>query len=240
MTTALLLFSALLGCQAEEALASAALRPAEEAPVEAADPAAEGAQPATESLLALRLKLDALPPRQLARARDAGVTLITNCPFNRGAAQVPLVMQRVLARHADPALASLKAGVDAHVAVLDQLGLSALPAPGYGDYLYMSSAGVVSGAELAASPDPVGLSLILMQDLPGLVQGYDDHTLDKIHQSGAVLGAATGDRWPLKHELEGFSREMAELMAEGSLSAAAFADLEALSGLLDEYVGHRC
>lgn len=199
----------------------------------------EGLGPAAATLQVVRADLAALSPEQRAEASRAVVEMITNCPFNRSSVQVAMVLQHVLDRHDDPALAPLRSAVDDHVAALDLLGATALPLPRQGDYLHRDMAGLVTGPQLLAAPDPIATAHQLLAQVLDLVGAYDAQTTDRLEAAGAVLAPATHDQWPMKNQLLGVRVELKRL-ADTDLDPRLQADVVALHALLDEYLSLTC
>ncbi|MFT4626507.1 MAG: hypothetical protein ACI8PZ_005184 [Myxococcota bacterium] len=182
-----------------------------------------------------------------AAVRDAARELATQCPYNRATMQLPQVLDGVLARTAGaiPAIhrehaGVLAAGVSAHVALLTAIGAADLPTPLHSDYLSkLPPAALVSGASLRADPDPIGRTRALLDVLPGLVEGYDPITVDRIDAATATMAAATRDQWPMKLHMLTW-RDGIQDLALVAETEAARAELKAADDLLDTLLQQRC
>ncbi|MCB9779194.1 MAG: hypothetical protein H6742_11575 [Alphaproteobacteria bacterium] len=199
----------------------------------------EGAEPATGSLQRIHGDFAQLTPDQQRQARDAAASIISDCPYNRSMVQVPLVLQQVLARHDDPALSAVKAGVDAHVAVLRDLGVDALPLPAAGRNLDRPLVGLTTAAALRDSADPIGETRVLVDQIEGLVAAYDADTVARITTAADTLAKATGGQWALEGQLVGLQKELQRVLLVVE-DPALRVELIALDGLLAELVRQAC
>ncbi len=142
-----------------------------------------------------------------APAMAAVTELATNCPYNRGTFMLLLTLDRELARLDPQALpegerarfALVVRGVAAQVRVLRTLGGDELPDPIIGEYLagdFVSRPPMPGGAAFAASLDPIGDTLAVLSQVPGLVQDMPVSTHDRVERAWATLGATVDDdRW---------------------------------------------
>ena len=230
----------LAGCQPTAATAEAWPSPPPDALSAAPHSLArEGVEPATASLRRIHDGFTQLTPDQQRQARQAAASIISDCPYNRSMVQVPLVLQQVLARHDEPALTAVKAAVDAHVVVLRDLGVDALPPPVAGGNLDRPLRGLTTAAALRDSADPIGETRVLVDQIEGLVAAYDADTLARISTAADTLGKATEGQWALEGPLVGMQRELQRVLLVTE-DPALRVELIALDGLLAELVRQSC
>lgn len=251
MTTRWILLAALVACQpaANVSTAAAATETQVEdegsvgVPASLARNPMEGAEAgpaqAAQSLRQVREGLESLPPERLERVQAAALELVKSCPYNRSAVQIPLVMSRVLAPHDDPSLTVLKAGVAEHVAVLDLLGLTALPLPQPTDYLHQAMPVLHSADQLAATADPIAATMALLMAVRALVDAYPDETVQRIDAAREIIDPATQGQWTLKAQLIGF-RSGLEEVAQGTRDPGLQRDTQALVEMLSAYMSLYC
>ncbi len=224
MTSARLLLFALAACQPADAEVTPPVDPAVDAEVSEAPadvdglPAAlaadallearEGVEAAAHNLEILHGDVAAMKPEAKAEMRAAVVELIVNCPYNRASLQLPLLLEGELAPHDDPELADLKAALARHVDLLEALELDSLELPKAGDNLFEGVAAVHTRASLAAHPDPVGETRVLVDQIKPMVQAYSDETLSRLDAARAVTRPASREQWPLGNQLVGYSVEL--------------------------------
>lgn len=156
---------------------------------------------------ALADRVAAQTDAERAPAVAAVTELATNCPYNRGTFMVLLTLDRELARLDPQALPEgerarfelLVRGVAAQVRVLRTLGGDELPDPIIGEYLagdFVARPPMPGGAAFAASLDPIGDTVAVLAQVPGLVQAMPGSTHDRVERAWATLGATVdGDRW---------------------------------------------
>ena len=180
--------------------------------------------------------------------QEAAAVLMVNCPYNRASFQLPIAMQSVVARYnADQQhnvisedWRRLQQGLTMHVQVLDALGGGQLLTPLNGDHLMqMNPALVLDRGQLATSPDPVGDTLALLEQVGELVEGYDMETMAKIEAASGPLAEATGDQWTLKLQIIGW-RAALQRMEPFAQDAKMKADIRQMIEAMDAYVRERC
>ncbi|MBX2796469.1 MAG: hypothetical protein KTR31_02335 [Myxococcales bacterium] len=150
---------------------------------------------------------------------EAAATLARNCPYNRAAMQVPLVLQHELTRTDIDGLpwpaqwrwAEMASHVEQQIARLESLGALQLPLPEAGDYL-ASQPDLLTRAELSTHPDPMAATQALLDRVGALVKGYDEATRATITQATDTLYVATGNPWPPKHDTSVVEALLADLV----------------------------
>jgi len=233
---AALVFLAPMGCAATAAEAGrTAADTTWPTPPQIADPEAE--PPSVDEMLR---HLESLPPRQRAVLTEAMGTLVVNCPYTRASLQLPLVMHAVISRidtsHIDPdardAWRELQRGLEVHVALLDTIGVD-LRSPTPGDHLHGAAdpGAMVDRTTLAASADPIGTTMRLIEQNNALVDALDEETKDLIRGLNDTAYARMGqttmfhqtDRW--HQALRRIAPSVTDVEAKGQVDAM----LEALS-----------
>jgi len=194
----------------------------------------------TQILQEVQHKLESLSPERLVEVHHAAGVTIKNCPYNRSAVQVPLVMSRVLSRHDAPELEGIKAALALHLTVLDTLQVSALELPTDGDYLRPEMDGIFTGPELAAREDPVAGAMLLVAQIQELVNAFPPETKSRSDGALKTVNVATLNHWELKSPLLVYRNHLEWSLAQGTLTPAAAADMQAILTLVSEFSLLRC
>ncbi len=194
---------------------------------------------AEHNLELLRDDVRSMKRRDKARLRASLVELVVNCPYNRTAAQLPLLLKSELARRPDPELAELRAVVDVHVALLEDLGISELPLPREGDNLHGLSTGLHSRASLGVHASPVSQTQALADQIPGIVDAYSDETVARIDAANEVVAPALRTQWPLKGQLIAYRGDL-ERVRDASTDEFQRAELDALIDSLSAFMATGC
>lgn len=177
-----------------------------------------GTAEATARILA---ELHKRPEEQQQLAAKALVGLQTTCPFNRAAVQIPLAMQRVVARTRPDQVARnaqqdwqyLRQGLDAHVGVIDWFD-AGLPEPQQGDFLFgrVPEEAVLTRGELMASDAPLADTQLLVDQIRGVVDQYDQTTQDELGMLNSDLRLATwSEHWPMLQTFRGWHKALIKL-----------------------------
>jgi len=194
----------------------------------------------TQTLQQVQRELEGLSAERLVEAHAAAAVAIRNCPYNRSAVQVPLVMSRVLARHDAPELEGVKASLALHLEVLEALEVSALVLPVEGDYLRADMPGIFTGPQLAAHEDPVAGAMLLVLQIQELVDAYPPETTARIDAALETVNAVTLNHWELKGPLLVYRNQLEWILAQDTLKPEAAADVQATLSLIAEFVQLRC
>lgn len=200
---------------------------------------AKGTVPAPRALAAIQAALTEQDPAAEAEARAAAQGLITDSPHHRAAAQVPVVIDAVLARHPNADLGALRATLDAHLEVLRLLGVDTVEAPAPGSPLSAHLPKLPNAAALRRDPDPIQTTLRLFEAADATAAAAAPAERARIEANTATLSVATLGQWPMQGSLGALRASLAKLAAE-SADPALRRDAAALVALLDARLNEEC
>lgn len=208
-----------------------------------------GADLVTRSILH---DLEGMEDGELDAVHQSFGVLMTNCPYNRTSAQLPIVMQRVLARH-DPGILPPEAAtayrevqdaVNHHVALISALGGLDAAETVPGDYLH-GIPSVLSAAQLAAHPQPEQATKDLLRDLQPLADALDGVTQARLEWAHEPVGEATRQMWPMKRSMLGYRDTLrrvihASATCRDDTCSAPIDEVDFLLTLIDDYANRTC
>jgi hypothetical protein len=172
---------------------------------------------------------------------------LDHCAYQRAAALLPSVLDRVLARHnpgtmtpnAAAAHSALRTALATHQHTLVQMGAGHVEIPEPGSHLALTP-GIPNSAQLDAQDRPELAMAMFLDEIGPITSAMDDPTREGLAQAGEVLKSATQGRWPMKRSLLATRDRMHVLAAHLDPGSAAALDVDALIGLLDDFIAQRC
>lgn len=205
----------------------------------------DGAKGTTESVIRIADRIRALSPKARTSIQQAAQVLQGNCPYNRAAFQIPIVLSAAADRIEADALTwgvreewrRIQAGLRHHVGVVELVGGPDLTAPSFVDHL-LGRPEIVSRAELMEG-DSIAATRALLDHIPEAVASYSTPTLDRIRDAEGVLEAETSGLWPLKLELVGWRMAIERVRVHVHDPVAA-SQLDAMVDLLAVWLEQRC
>jgi len=183
-----------------------------------------------------------------AEVRDATLVLLTNCPYNRSAFQVPYVLQHVIGTIPIDTLptevradwSAMTAHLDAYVALLERIAGPELVPPGITDYNFeLAHGSTPSRAELLADPDPIARTALLQSQIHDRVRSMPPAVYARVSDATNILYEQTENSWPPSWLLEPTRRTL-EQAARASTDAPQKQQLNALLDLIKVHEQQGC
>lgn len=205
------------------------------------------ARGAYQTIDKVRRDIATLSPEDRSRAAASMQVLTVTCAYTRAAVQLPIVLQQLAvgleSKHFDPLVhqdvAYLQQGLEAHVEILEALGVANLAVPQAGDALYGvgSDDAFVDRQTLRRMADPVQASQALLEAIPDTIE--EGEVLERIRRHSHDVEQLTGHPWTLLPHLLGWHAALRRL-EPFVVDAEQKGQVQQAIALLDQFANQGC